>query len=51
VEDVAFLLDVSAEPDYWFNKSDIASAEAGSVRMAFPATELSEHAIRYGDVI
>jgi hypothetical protein len=51
VEDVAFLLDVAAEPDYWFKKTDIASIEAGSVRMAFPATELSEHAIRYGDVI
>jgi hypothetical protein len=51
VEDVAFLLDVPAEPDYWFNKTDVASVEAGTVHMAFPAAALSEHAIRYGDVI
>jgi len=51
VEDVAFLLDVPAEPDYWFNKEDIASVTAGDVRMQFPAAAVSDHAIRYGDVI
>jgi preprotein translocase subunit YajC len=49
VEEVAFLVDVSGQPDFWLNRSDIADAAAGTVHMSFELDALSERRIKYGE--
>jgi hypothetical protein len=49
VEEVAFLIDVRGEPDFWLNRADIANATAGIVQMSFHHEGLPERRIKYGE--
>jgi hypothetical protein len=45
VRDDRFKVDVSMMPDYWLPNSAVTSADAGTVRLAYPKDSIGDHKV------